>query len=274
MKNKKYIFILWLVLISCITISCERDSDSPKGMYIYQNGEFVVATEKDVLQEIEASMVLVEGGTFDMGATSEQSGLRLIGDEEPVHKVTLNTFYISSSEVTQLQWEVVMGWNPSHFKGANLPVENVSWYNCNEFIDKLNALTEKHYRLPTEAEWEYAARGGNKSKGYIYAGSNKLSLVAWNQRSPKTHPIKNKRPNELGLYDMSGNVMEWCSDWYGRYSSNSQINPKGSSSGFMRVLRGGSWCSDERSCSVFFRHKEDPSYRGDDDNGFRLVLEQ
>ncbi|MBR5249759.1 MAG: SUMF1/EgtB/PvdO family nonheme iron enzyme [Bacteroidales bacterium] len=217
-------------------------------------------------------MVFVEGGTFKMGATSEQ-GSDADSDEKPVHSVTVSDFYIGKYEVTQAQWKAVMGDNPSYSKGDNLPVENVSWNDIQEFIKKLNQLTGKTYRLPTEAEWEYAARGGKKSKGYKYAGSNNIEDVAWytNNSSSHTHPVGQKQPNELGLYDMSGNVWEWCQDRYGNYNSSSQTNPTGPASGSNRVLRGGSWCNSARLCRVSDRCSYDPSSRYYT-FGFRLVL--
>ncbi len=218
-------------------------------------------------------MVYVKGGTFTMGATAEQvSDAESV--EKPTHSVTVSDFYIGKYEVTQAQWKAIMGTNPSKWKGDNRPVEKVSWNDVQEFIKKLNAQTGKKFRLPTEAEWEYAARGGNQSKGYKYSGSNNISEVAWyrdNSKS-KTHPVGQKRPNELDIYDMCGNVCEWCQDWYSisAYSSNSQTNPTGPSSGSYRVLRGGSLLSYSRYCRV--------SYRGygttGDRNysyGFRLV---
>ena len=166
----------------------------------------------DALPQIE--MVFVKGGTFMMGATPEQ-GSDAGDGEKPVHSVTVSDFYIGKYEVTQAQWKAVMGKNPSHYKGENRPVERVSWYDIQKFIEKLNAKTGKRYRLPTEAEWEYAARGGNQSKGYKYSGSNDIGSVAWytNNSGDRTHPVGQKQPNELGLYDMTGNVWEWCSDW-------------------------------------------------------------
>ena len=164
-----------------------------------------------------------------------------------------------------------MGNNPSEFKGrflfklksAQKPVEEVSWYDCKEFITKLNKLTGKNFRLPTEAEWEYAARGGNKSKGYKYSGSNTIDDVALycGNSGEATHNVKTKSPNELGIYDMSGNVYEWCEDWFGDYSSGSQTNPTGSSSGSNRVGRGGSWYSYARCCRVSYRYGINPDYR-------------
>ena len=197
------------------------------------------------LNKLINNMVYVSGGTFTMGATSEQ-GSDAYGDEKPTHSVTLSSFYLCKYEVTQALWRAVMGNNPSNFRGNNLPVEKVSWDDCQTFISRLNTLTGKRFRLPTESEWEYAARGGNRSRGYKYSGSNVLSDVAWydDNSGGKTHPVGSKSPNELGLYDMSGNVWEWCSDGYGTYSSSSQTNPTGASSGLHRVYRGGCWLDD------------------------------
>lgn len=218
-------------------------------------------------------MVRVEGGTFRMGATSEQGG-DAERDEKPVHSVKLNTFYIGKTEVTQALWQAVMGSNPSHFKGADLPVENVTWYDCQEFIRKLNSMTGQHFRLPTEAEWEFACRGGNNSRGYYkYSGSNYIDIVAWydGNSGKKTHSVATKSPNELGIYDMSGNVWEWCSDWFGNYSSGAQTNPAGPLSGSNRVSRGGSWGSIARCCRSSFRYDGGPLGRGGG-LGLRLAL--
>lgn len=218
--------------------------------------------QKDSIIQLEIhDMVWVEGGTFTMGATPEQ-GEDASSDAKPAHQVTLSGFYIGKYEVTQLLWEAVMGYNPSYFtSGARLPVERVSWDDCQKFIKELNKVTGKSFRLPTEAEWEYAARGGNKSRGYKYSGSNNLDNVAWayfgtsyfsdgtrvwKNSGETTHPVGQKAPNELGLYDMSGNVYEWCQDWYGKYNSMHQSDPKGpapGSVGTYRVKRGGSWSS-------------------------------
>ena len=221
---------------------------------------------------VSFDMVLVKGGTFAMGATSEQ-GSDAYSDEKPTHHVTLSDYMIGKTEVTQELWQAVMGNNPSYYKGDNLPVENVSWNDCREFIKKLNSLTGLNFRLPTEAEWEYAARGGNKSKGYKYSGSNDLGSVAWydSNSSSKTHAVATKSPNELGLYDMSGNVYEWCSDWYGDYSSGSQTNHKGPSSGSNRVIRGGAWLISVRYCRVSNREDCDPGLT-DYYQGLRLAL--
>lgn len=197
-----------------------------------------------------------------MGATSEQ-GSDAYDDEKPAHQVTVSTFSIGETEVTQELWQAVMGSNPSSFKGPRRPVENVSWEDCQNFIRELNSLTGKRFRLPTEAEWEYAARGGRKANGHKYAGSSAIDRVAWydSNSGSQTHDVATKRANELGLYDMSGNVREWCQDWKGDYSSSSQTNPKGPSSGSLRVSRGGSWGNDAGYCRVSFRDSYTPSFR-------------
>lgn len=221
----------------------------------YSNGTLTV-------NGIKYNMVWVEGGTFRMGATSEQ-GSDAYSDEKPVHSVTLSSYYIGKTEVTQALWKAVMGNNPSYFKGDNLPVEDVSWNDCQAFIRKLNSLTGQNFRLPTEAEWEFACRGGNNSRGYKYSGSNYIDNVAWHwdNSGKKTHPVATKSPNELGIYDMSGNVSEWCSDWKGDYSSGAQTNPKGPYDGSYRVNRGGSWGCDARYCRSSDRCLNSPGYR-------------
>ena len=228
--------------------------------------------ETITVKGVSFNMIKVQGGTFTMGTTSEQ-GSDVGNDEKPAHQVTLSDYYIGETEVTQELWKAVMGSNPSNFSGMNLPVEMVSWDDCQTFITKLNQLTGKNFRLPTEAEWEYAARGGQKSRGYKYAGSNTLSDVAWytDNSGSKTHPVKQKQANELGLYDMTGNVWEWCQDWYGSYSSNAQTNPTGPSSGSYRVNRGGSWNSSASRCRVAYRFGNSPGFRFSF-LGFRVVL--
>lgn len=207
-----------------------------------------------------------------MGATSEQ-GSDPDGDEKPAHQVTVSSFSIGKYEVTQEEWKAVMGSNPSDFKGAKRPVENVSWNDCLLFISKWNSMTGKRFRMLTEAEWEFAARGGNKSKGYKYAGSHTLDDVAWynSNSSRSTHDVGLLAPNELGLYDVSGNVLEWCSDWKDFYGSEPQTNPSGPASGSDRVYRGGSWGGSARSCRVSSRYSTAPDYR-DYSFGLRLAL--
>ena len=229
---------------------------------------------------ISIDMVRVEAGTFTMGATAEMKDPWK--EEKPTHQVTLtNDYYIGKYEVTQALWKAVMGNNPSNFKGDNLPVEQVSWDDCQEFISKLNRITGKTFRLPTEAEWEYAARGGNKSRGYQYSGSNNLLDVAWyddwydDNSGDKTHAVGTKQPNELGIYDMSGNVYEWCQDWEGAYSSSSQVNPTGANSGSFRVIRGGSWDASAWGwgCRSSYRGYVTPGFRYSG-LGLRLVLSE
>lgn len=222
-------------------------------------------------------MLEIDGGTFMMGATSEQGG-DAESDEKPVHQVTLSNFYICKYEVTQKLWEAVMGEVPSKIfsknRGANKPVAYVSWEHCQEFIKKLNRLTGFNFRLPTEAEWEYAARGGQYSKGYKYSGGNNLKDVAWykDNSDGKVHEVGMKKPNELGLYDMSGNVNEWVNDWKGAYSSEHQYDPKGPNSGTWRVVRGGDYCDDKKlrmrvSERLVGKPEDEYTFRG-----FRLAL--
>ena len=306
---KKYFFILMAALIAC-TVAIAQTSGSKRPKKKKQKTEKVVKKDhskrnqsgkkpnppkKQYSEEPRVSssytddgimfsignvrfeMVRVEGGTFTIGATAEQ-GSDAYSDEKPTHQVTLSSYSIGKTEVTQALWQAVMGSNPSVFKGSNLPVEQVSWEDCQTFIRKLNALTGKNFRLPTEAEWEFAARGGNNSRGYKYSGSNTLSNVAWYDDST-THPVATKAPNELGIYDMSGNVWEWCNDGYGSYTSASQTNPTGPDSGWLNrvfsgfdpVFRGGSWCLYAECCRVSYRRSGAPLFR-EDYFGLRLAL--
>ena len=302
---KKYFFILIAALIAC-TVAIAQTSGSKRPKKKKQKTEKVVKKDhsnhnqsgkkpnppkKQYSEEPRVSssytddgimfsignvrfeMVRVEGGTFTMGATAEQ-GSDAYSDEKPAHQVTLSSYSIGKTEVTQALWQAVMGSNPSNFKGSNLPVEEVSWEDCQTFIRKLNALTGKNFRLPTEAEWEFAARGGNNSRGYKYSGSNTLSNVAWydDNSSNKTHPVATKAPNELGIYDMSGNVWEWCNDGYGSYTSASQTNPTCPNSGSSCVYRGGSWFYYASACRVSDRGCTDETTLRSAAFGLRLVL--
>ena len=292
---KKYIFLLIAALIACTVAIAQPDDGSkrpkkptpvrpkpkpkpksepkpkpkptPKVSSSYTDDGIMFS-----IGNVRFEMVRVEGGTFTMGATAEQ-GSDAYSDEKPTHQVTLSSYSIGKTEVTQALWQAVMGSNPSYFKGSNLPVETVSWEECQNFIRKLNALTGKNFRLPTEAEWEYAARGGSNSRGFKYSGSNTLSNVAWydDNSADKTHPVATKASNELGIYDMSGNVWEWCSDWDSSYTSASQTNPTGPISGSHRVFRGGSWVNIARGCRVSLRNSITPAGRNDD-LGLRLAL--
>ena len=229
------------------------------------------------IKGVSFKMIKVEGGTFTMGATEEQED-DAYDWERPVYQVTLSDYYIGQTEVTQALWTAVMGDNPSDFKGDNLPVEQVSWDDCQTFIKKLNSLLSnqlvgKHFALPTEAQWEVAARGGKQSKGYKYAGSYNIDDVAWydNNSGDMSHPVAQKQPNELGLYDMSGNVCEWCQDWDFYNSSNAQTNPQGPAEGSNRVFRGGSWNYIAEFCRVSDRFSSAPGNRYGY-LGFRLCL--
>lgn len=227
---------------------------------------------------VSFTMVYVQGGTFSMGATSEQG--EDAGDEEkPAHKVTLSDYYIGQFEVTQGLWQAVMGSNPAYHKNGDCyPIETILWVDCQQFIRKLNGslsgqLDGKHFVLPTEAQWEYAARGGQKSKGYKYAGSNNLTEVGWysDNSEKETHPVGQKLPNELGLYDMSGNVEEWCQDWYLFYYSSAQTYPRGISFLPRRVYRGGCYYNFTKGCRVSFRSGSDPAISAEY-RGLRLAL--
>ncbi len=223
---------------------------------------------------INIEMIKVEAGTFMMGATKEVKEPYKI--ELPAHEVLLTEdYYIGKYEVTQALWNVVMDSKYSTNDGDLLPKNYVSWNDCQEFIEKLNKITGLKFRLPTEAEWEYAARGGKKSKRYLYSGSNNVLDVAWydGNSSNKRHPVGTKQANELGIFDMGGNVSEWCQDLWGQYQNDSQINPLGSSPGTKHVLRGGNYFFDIRICYLSYRMFAESNYK-DAFNGFRLALSE
>lgn len=215
--------------------------------------------------------VLVKGGCFMMGETADDAR----EDEKPAHRVCVDSFYLGKNVVTQGQWERVLEWNPSTFKecGPNCPVENVSWNDVQDFISRLNAKSARKFRLPTEAEWEYAARSGGKRERF--SGGNKPETLAWfDENSDKsTHPVGQKRPNGLGLYDMSGNVWEWVNDWYDAkyYGSSPKKNPPGPATGTSRDLRGGSWGDDDWFARTTTRSSKDPRF-GNSQTGFRLIM--
>lgn len=264
------------------TMVLQSDDESDILSSKYEDGtKAAIYSETFEVNGVRFKMIRVDGGTFQMGADIIQDS-EADNDESPVHSVSLSTYMIGETEVTQALWMAVMGSNPSYFTGdLSRPVESVSWAKCCDFLMKLNSLTGKTFRLPTEAEWEFAARGGNQSHGYKYSGSNNIDEVAWYDRNSYvkgflsrnylTHPVAMKSPNELGLYDMSGNVWEWCSDWYGPYGSSSQTNPEGASSGSFRVFRGGSLFNCARFCRSSFRSYNTPGTR-DYYLGLRLAL--
>ena len=210
---------------------------------------------------VKFAMKYIKGGTSVMGATKEMGEH---DDDEVVHRVKVESFYLGETEVTQELWEAVMGKNPSKFHGKNHPVEWITWDDCQVFIAKLNALTHQHFRLPTETEWEYAARGGCYSKHYRYAGSNSLEEVAWCWKNTvvlkkKHQPVLQKKPNELGLYDMTGNVSEWCQDYYNPYGEDPMQEPANLARRNFRIIRGGSY----NHTFIHWRH--------DDNLGLRLA---
>ena len=224
-------------------------------------------------------MIYVQGGSFKMGSDHFDWSL-------PIHDVTLDDFYIGETQVTQALWTAVTGNNPSdeyygYGREDNFPVNSVSWDDVtNLFLPELNRLTGMKFRLPTEAEWEFAARGGNLSKGYKYSGSNKLNDVAWSERNSQheenglmyVHPVAEKLPNELGLYDMSGNVCEWCSDFFApSYQSEPVVNPTGPASGKSRVFRGGSYHNSPVNLRVGHRCGNPPGFKASF-LGVRLAL--
>jgi formylglycine-generating enzyme required for sulfatase activity len=232
------------------------------------------ATRNDTVYNGDGiEMIWVEGGAFVMGCTNEQKK-ECNGNEKPTRQVTLSGFYIGKYEVTQAQWLSLMDSNPSYFPGDSLPIDAINIADIEEFLQKLNARSGKNYRLPTEAEWEYAARGGRKSKATKFSGAANINEVAWYESNSgrHPHPVGIKTPNELGLYDMSGNVYEWCQDWYeDNYTYALKDNPTGPTEGTTRVMRGGNWEEDAHSNRVSYRTDNTPSDRFNS-VGFRVVL--
>lgn len=222
---------------------------------------------------VSFTMKKVDGGSFIMGADKYDSESK--DWEKPAHRVTLDSYFIGETEVTQKLWKKVMGYNPSKHVGDNYPVECVSWNDCIEFCQRLSEKTGRRFRLPTEAEWEFAARGGNQSKGYRFSGSNYLEDVAWSLEISDSisHPVRQKQPNELGLYDMTGNAWEICSDLYARYTGESEYNPQGpSTSEKGRVRRGGGWLNRANYSRVSYRYYT-PHGQRNDFLGFRLAMD-
>jgi formylglycine-generating enzyme required for sulfatase activity len=258
-------------------------SSAKKNKILKELAQLEMEMEKNM--EYTKGMVFVKGGTFTMGCTSEQ-GNDCNKDEKPAHEVTVSDFYIGKYPITQAQWKAVMGssyprelWNSDC---DDCPADNVSWNDIQEFIKKLNAQTGQNYRLPTEAEWEYACRGGLQSAHYKYSGSNDIDEVAWysknytNSKHGKrgtTHPVGTKKPNELGIYDMSGNISEFCQDKYDKnyYSNSPSVNPKGTNTSYI-VLRGGSWADDAEKCRVANRYNTGAMNYSLTKSGFRLAL--
>ena len=259
MKN---VFFLMLIILPFVFFACGDHNDEPSNTNNHNKTTVTV-------NGVSFNMIKVNGGTFTMGASNDDTEAE--DWWKPAHQVSLSSFSIGETEVTQELWQAVMQNNPSKYKGnSQLPVESVSWYTCQQFIKRLNELTGKKFRLPTEAEWEFAARGGVMSKGYKYSGSNNIGDVTWYELSDvgttPTKSVAGRSPNELGIYDMSGNVMEWCQDFYNGvsgYSNEAQTNPLVEIESLYydfgnRILRGGSWWSEykkefrviARACNV------------------------
>lgn len=275
-KNKSGLWIglgIAAILLLVILFTFNKKDDTPTYQSYQRESTTSQPTNSNEMtinvNGVSFVMKKVEGSSFNMGSYDDDAA----DEEQPVHGVTISTFYMAETEVTQALWEAVMGENPSKYVGNNLPVDQVSWNDCQSFIKKLNNLTGKKFRLPTEAEWEFAARGGNKSGSYKYSGSNYIGSVAWydGNSGNESHPVKTKSPNELGLYDMSGNVWEFCSDWMDSYDDYRQIDPTGPSSGTYRVVRGGGWNRDEYRCRVSYRGRYTTNDRHFS-NGLRLAM--
>lgn len=256
MKNKTYIIVIISALLCGMAGSCDKDPEFDKGQYLYEdqelhylNGMVIRWSDKNLpdsikqaVREIFSNMVYVQGGTFTMGS----DGL-VFSNESPDHQVALSDYYIARVTITQKQWRTIIGshdlWSYNYGKGDNYPANFISYEQALNFIERLNDYSGLQFRLPTEAEWEYAALGGNALSGYVYSGSSNVDEVAWHNGNAggKAHPVATLKPNELGLYDMSGNVWEWCSDYYGDYTPEMVVNPTGPVQGTKRVLRGGSF---------------------------------
>ena len=266
---KRYLYILIFAMMPIMLLAqaaggtIKRPKTSKKKvLHNYSAKESPIENEQtSFVQRLMDNMIFVEGGTFMMGKTQDQNVIFSKEDRTPVHQVTLNSFYISKYEVTQEEWELIMGNNPSLHKGKRRPVEMVSWEDCQIFLDKLNKLSGRRFRLPSEEEWEYAARGGQYGKGFKYAGSNNCNEVGWNNNNSDmtSSDVGMKLPNELGLYDMSGNVLEWCQNWYGNYSVDPQSNQNGNEKGEKKVCRGGCFIYGESQCLVSCRNNGNPA---------------
>lgn len=286
MKNLKLMSMLFMATAMCCGVSSCRDDDESKA------DDNISSTENEMddapsfginVNGIEYTFIRVDEGQFMMGG-NDSSERKVDSDEKPIHSVSLKSYYIGQTEVTQDLWEYVMSNNPSGFKGKKHPVVGITWYECKDFIERLNVMTGKQFRLPTEAEWEFAAKGGNKSLDYIYSGSNNADDVSWNVLNTDytyvwdksgnveyIHRVASKKSNELGIYDMSGNVLEWCQDWYDEnyYSVSPINNPTGPTSGEERVARGGSYGNYETACAITNRFKYLPTSTSG--MGFRLA---
>lgn len=266
MKIRQLIWIISFVFVSAALHSCEEKQE----LVIPEEAEDDIVFN---VNGVSFKMVKIEGSIFRMG--SDGVLFEVVENETPSHNVSLSDYYIGETEVTQELWVAVMGNNPSaqnHAESNTCPVENVSWDDCQMFIDSLNAITGRVFSLPTEAQWEYAARDGIKLSEYLFSGSDNIQKVCWySGNTPSSRSVKGKEPNKIGLYDMSGNVAEWCNDWYGMYSGSFQEDPIGHHSGTKRVIRGGGWTSSEKDCRNTARDCQTPDFKNSS-LGFRLAL--
>ena len=291
---KRLNIAIWTAaLLALLVTGCDKDPVFKEGDYLYTrdedlkylenydgllinwNVEEVTEEQQEVIREIVSNMVRVEGGTFQMGSDDELAAT----DEQPVHSVTLSSYRINKFTVTQKQWRTLMGsdpgWNSNYGVGDEFPATYVTYADCENFVKTLNTLSGLNFRLPTEAEWEYAARGGKQSQGTLYSGSDNPDEVAWHQGNAGNvlHYPGRLRPNELGLYDMSGNIWEWCGDWYGEYPADAQTNPAGPANGNRRVVRGGSFSYEASYSRVSQRNSLSPNYRSFV-TGFRVAIDE
>ncbi len=266
--NRWMIGLLMIGLVSCNMNEANPTTQLSMPEQAQPQTTTILNIDTITVNGVSFTMVFVEGDTFTMGATPEMQNP--FENEKPAHLVTLGDYWMGRTEVTQALWQAVMEENPSKTQGKTLPVDMVSWDAIQQFISKLNSLTGMKFRMPTEAEWEFAARGGKLSKHYQFSGSNNASEVAWFDCG-KANPVSSKQPNELGIYDMSGNVWEWCLDWYDEnYYKETNINPQGPESGTYCVLRGGSWGGGAEYCRNSCRAGYQPDF-SDIDCGFRLA---
>lgn len=262
--------VLLFLMHACLCVSAQDNTTGKKKKSKKEKNSLTLPKVTEAfLDSIAGSMVWVTGGSFIMGNDAGEA------DERPAYEVVVDGYAISRYPVTQRQWSVIMGNNPSEFVGCDqCPIDKVSWNDAQKFIAILNELTGKKYSLPTEAEWEYAAKGGKGGKMYKYSGSNDIDAASWyaGNSGRRPHPVGEKEPNELGLYDMCGNVWEWCLDWYNKnyYELNESNNPIGPSSGAGRVRRGGSWFTQAVNCKTTTRNNVKQDFT-DDSGGFRLV---
>lgn len=281
-KNIIRLSLVALLAVGAIfAVACKKDTattNEPNTPGTNDNGGQTEPSRTFTVNGVSFTMVRVEGGTFYMGAQDDDPNgpnydANSYSNEWPAHMVTLGDYYIAETECTQALWMAVMGSNPSAMQDDPMnPVESMSFFETEDFLMRLSMLTGEDFRLPTEAEWEYAARGGKNSRGYKYSGSNNVDSVAWTATSALgfTHMVGELFPNELGLYDMSGNVLEVCSDFYGYYGSEPQTDPQGPSGGSMHVGRGGSWCADGYYARITNRNGTDPN--GGSALGFRIAM--